>query len=268
MAPFARPARMVARGVSDAFARCLRSDLATPLDVPLAKRQHAAYVALIRDLGIEVELLPADAAHPDCCFVEDTAVVLGSRAVATRPGAPTREGEVGPVATVLAARGPVERMTPPATLDGGDVLRAGDHLFVGLSGRTNAEGRDVLARVAADEGITVVSIPVGQGLHLKSACSLVDGRTLVFAPDILGDEALASFRAAGLELVAAVEPAGANVLALGDVVLASAAAPETTRVLRARGHDVRSVDVGQMHVADGALTCLSLRVPAPGAWCT
>lgn len=96
----------------------------------------------------------------------------------------------------------------------------------------------------------------------------MDGRTLVFAPGVLGDDALASFRAAGLELVAAIEPAGANVLALSDVVLASAAAPETTRVLRARGHDVRVVDVGQMHVADGALTCLSLRVPAPGAWCT
>jgi dimethylargininase len=36
---------------------------------------------------------------------------------------------------------------PEATLDGGDVLYTGKHVFVGLSHRTNQRGADVLSKV-------------------------------------------------------------------------------------------------------------------------
>jgi dimethylargininase len=268
MSPFARPSRVIAREVSRSFEGCLRSDTSQPIEIEAARRQHAAYVSLVRSLGITVDVLPADDACPDSCFIEDTAVITGAHGVLTCPGAEPRRAEVGPVGAWLEGRLELHRMMFPATLDGGDVLRIGRWLFVGLSTRTNAEGARYLAGAAAHDGLEIVPLTVGEGLHLKSACSIADGATLVYTPGVIDEDALTSFRAAGLVCVAVPEPAGANVLALGNVVLVSAAAPGTAAVLRERGLDVRILDVSEMHKADGALTCLSLRIPDSAAWST
>ena len=268
MSPFTLPERVIARAISARYADCLRGDARARIDVDLARAQHDAYVDAIRALGLPLDLLPSDDASPDGCFVEDTAVVLGEHAVATRPGAPSRRGEVEPVADVLARVRVVHRMKAPAALDGGDVLRVGAHLFVGLSTRTNREGVDELARIASREGLAVIPVPVRVGLHLKSACTLASPSLLLYDPGVLGDAELAPFRVAGVEFLPVSEPAGANVLALGRSVLVSAAAPRTAEALQRRGIDVRVVDVGEIHKGDGALTCLSLRVPCPGCWST
>lgn len=257
------PTFALVRGVSDAYERCLRPGDVT-LDVPLAREQHARYVAALVAAGVEVRRLAPDEAHPDACFVEDTAVILGARALLTRPGAPSRRGECEAIATALAARCEWTVMREPAVLDGGDVLRAGAVLFVGLSGRTDAAGAAVLAGLAARDGLEVRTLPVTAGLHLKSAVTLVDERTVVLHAGAIDP---GPFTAAGLDVLAVDEPAGGNVLALGRRVLVSAAAPATAARLAARGLDVVRVDVSEFHKGDGALTCLSLRAPPPGAWC-
>ncbi len=260
--------RAFARAVSARYADCVRVDASARIDVARARAQHEAYVATLRVLGVRVDVLACDDDSPDACFIEDTAVITGAHAMATRPGALSRRAEVGPVAAALARDLEVHRMDEPATLDGGDVLRIGARLFAGLSSRTNREGVEALARVAALDGLEVVTMHVQSGLHLKSACTLASASLLVHDPSVMRDADLAPFRVAGVEHMAASEPAGANVLAVGNVVLVSAAAPITARDLRARGLDVRVVDVSEFHKGDGALTCLSLRVPRAGCWST
>ena len=110
----------------------------------------------------------------------------------------------------------------------------------------------------------VVGVRVHSGLHLKSACTLLDEHTLLHLPERID---LVPLRDAGLEAIAVEEPAGANVLALGRHVLVSAAAPRTADLVAARGHEPIAVGIGEFHKGDGALTCLSLRVPAVGQWC-
>jgi dimethylargininase len=255
------------RDVPDTYARCLRRD-PVPLDPARARAQVQAYARVLGELGVAVERLPADEACPDCCFVEDAAVVLSAGlAVLTRPGAPSRRPELPPVERAL--RGLVAEVAPlddpAATLDGGDVLRAGATLFVGLSERTNRAGADALGRVAARAGLSVVAVPVGAGLHLKSAVTLLAPGRLVLQAGALDPT---PFLRAGLSCLEVEEPAGANVLALGPVVLVSSAAPRAlARLVREPGLVVRAIDVAELHKGDGALTCLSLRVPPPGAWC-
>ena len=260
---FCAPQLAIVRDVPDAYSRCLRTQDVT-IDVDRARTQHREYVAALVAAGIEVQHLPGDEAHPDACFVEDTAVLLGPRAMISRPGAPSRRGECGPVAAGLAGRCELHTLGESAILDGGDVLRAGSRLFVGLSGRTDLAGARALAALAAHEQLTVHIVPVAVGLHLKSAVTLVDERTLVVLDGALDPDA---FTAAGLEILRVHEPAGGNVLALGSRVLVSADAPATAALLAARGHDVWVVDVSEFHRGDGALTCLSLRQPPPGGWC-
>ena len=122
LATLRAPHTAIVRAVPDAYARCLRTgDHA--IDVDRARAQHRGYVAALTDAGVSVLLLPADEAHPDACFIEDTAVVLAEHALVTRPGAPSRRGEVAPVATVLTNHRVLHTMDAPAILDGGEHRR-------------------------------------------------------------------------------------------------------------------------------------------------
>lgn len=233
----------------------VRERPAAPVDVARGRRQHAAYEAALADAGLTVTSLPPLDAHPDCCFVEDTAVVARGVALVTASAAPSRRGEEEAVAAALAPRVRVVRMEPPATLDGGDCLRVGERLFVGLSARSNAGGVDALRRTFEPLGLAIVPLPVGDALHLKSVCSaLPDGRILVAAGRLPAD----CFGELEVVEIPEDEAAAANCLSLADRVLVADGFPETRARIEALGHRVVALDVSEMHKADGALTCLSI----------
>jgi dimethylargininase len=261
--PLEAPAAALVRAVSDRFTDCVREDTAADIDVARARRQHAAYVAALQEAGVSVRTLPALPDQPDCCFVEDPAIILGRRALLTRSAVTARQGESVGLKEALADWCMLSTMPAPATLDGGDVLRVGDTLYVGHTGRSNSEGLAWLALAASAEGLAVCSVPLRAGLHLKSAVTLASPELLVYCPAMLHPGPLAS---AGVELLPTAEPHGGNVLALGDTVLVSAAAPRTAEALLQRGLRVHVLEVDEFHKGDGALTCLSLRLPRPGAW--
>src|SRR5215207_11281274 len=138
-----------------------------PIDAGVAARQHRGYCEALRECGARVVVLPAVEGLPDSVFVEDTAIVLDEVAVLTRPGVGSRRGEVRSIEPEVARLRPVVRVEPPATLEGGDVLRLGRTLYVGLSPRTNAEGAAALGRLVAPHGYEVVTVEPRGCLHLK-----------------------------------------------------------------------------------------------------
>ena len=244
------------RGVPATFDRALAArPPPLPIDVARARAQHASYVAAFRSLGVAVVEIPADDAFPDCPFVEDTAVAARGAAVLARTGAPSRRGEVHAVAPHLAARVDVFAMDAPATLDGGDCLRSGDTLYVGLSARTNAAGVARLAEVFVPRGVAVrtVGLPPG-ALHLKSVCSpLGDDAVLVAA----GTLSHGTFRAREIEVPAA-EARAANAVVCPSGALVAAGCPRTLALVEAAGLRAIPVDMSELAKADGALTCLSI----------
>lgn len=244
------------RGVPPTLASCeLSFREREPIDLERALAQHAAYAALLRSLGLEVLELPTDPAFPDCCFVEDVAVVLDEVALLTRPGAASRRGEVRVIEAALARYRPIERTAEPATLEGGDVLRVAHTLYVGRSARTNDEGIARLAAVAEPLGYRVVPVPVTGCLHLKSALTALDQERVLVNRAWLDTAPLA-----GLELVdvAPEEPGAANVLRVAGLVIAHPGFPRTNERIAALGYAVRPLDVSEFLKAEAALTCKSL----------
>jgi dimethylargininase len=232
------------------------------IDVARAREQHAAYVDALRAAGLQVVVLPAADDLPDACFVEDTAVVLGRRALLCRPGAAARQAEVDLVREPLAAYvDHVAELPPGATLDGGDVLRLGDLLYVGRSARTSDAGISALTVFAAAAGVSVRTVGVPAGfLHLQTAVTALDDSSLVGVP-----AALKAFPGAlRVVQVPAGEEAGASVLAVAGHVVMAAGAPVTAAAIRALRLAVHEVALGEFTKADGGPTCLSLRVPARG----
>jgi dimethylargininase len=230
------------------------------IDAGVAAAQHRGYCDALRACGARVLTLPRVDELPDSVFVEDTTIALDEIAVLTRPGVESRRGEVKLIAPEVARLRAVVRVEPPATLEGGDVLRLGRTLYVGLSPRTNAEGADALRRLVAPHGYEVVTVELRGCLHLKTGCSGLDEETVLVNPDWVD---AAVFRGREVVPVDAAEPWAANVLSVGRSVCVSAAFPRTAEVLAARGHGVRAVEVSEFAKAEGGMTCMSLLFRQP-----
>jgi len=246
------------RPVSASIARCqLTFAEREPIDLAVARKQHRAYEQALEKAGCTVERLPAADHLPDAVFVEDIAVVLAEIAIITRPGAESRRPETGPVAQRLARLRPIANMSAPATLDGGDVLRIGQRLYVGRTARTNRAAHEALARIVEPLGYTVVPIEVRGCLHLKSAASWLGGDRVLVSRDRVGTDSFS-----GLEILSVPpgEAAAANALVVGETVLVADGFPRTQALLSKAGVNWRPVVNSELAKAEGGLTCCSLIV--------
>ena len=228
----------------------------TTVDVELARTQHAAYASALAASGWQVEQVPVAEDCPDSVFVEDAVVVCGDLAVLTRPGAPPRRPEVDGVAPVMASLGlRTARIEAPGTLDGGDVLQAGTTVYVGRGGRTNGEGIRQLRALLAPLGRTVVGVPLGAVLHLKSAVTALPDGTFLLLPDLVPAGLFPAVRPV-------TEESGCHVVPLGgDRVLIAASAPRTAASLADLGFTPVVVDISEYEKLEGCVTCLSVLLP-------
>lgn len=237
---------------------CLRTYVRhTAIDFGLAMREHAAYCQALEDCGLDVRVLDFNRQLPDCAFIEDTAVVLDEVAVLCSMGAPARRAEPAAIELLLNEFRDIVRIELPATLEGGDVLRIGRKLLVGLSSRTNSAGIAALAAIVGRYGYDVAAVPVRDCLHLKTACTaLPDGR-LVINPNWVESAALSDWKCIRIP---EQEPWGANVALVEGQVLLSANHPRTAELVRRLGFAVHMVDLSEFAKAEGGVTCLSLLI--------
>lgn len=218
--------------------------------------QHAAYVGALVALGIEVETLEPLADFPDAHFVEDVALVLPELAVITRPGATQRRGEAAAIEAALAHHRPLRRIEAPATLDGGDVLDAGGHFFIGLSRRTDERGAEQLASILAEAGYGSTTVPVAAGLHLKSGVSWIGGRRLIVTAELA---LTGRFADRELTVVDRDDEYACNVVFVNGTVVMPAGFPRVRARLAELGLPTVELDASETRKMDGGLTCLSLR---------
>ena len=250
--------RAFVRPVSPSLASCALTFIARePIDLALAKSQHAAYCDVLRQGGVIVDELPPAPDLPDAVFVEDAAVALDDLIVITRPGLESRRDETVTAAAMLADAAPLSFIRQPGTLDGGDVLRIGKDLFVGTGGRSNRDGIDQLAAIASRFGYRVTAVTVRGCLHLKTAATALGEDAVLFHPANVDRAVFAAFDAVEAD---AGERAGANVLALNERIIAAESAPRTRDAIGARGYDVDALDISEFEKAEAGLTCLSILI--------
>jgi dimethylargininase len=227
-----------------------------PVDEEKARRQWLGYVAALQAEGWELfEVDPADDC-PDAVFVEDTAVVYGNLAVITRPGADERKPETDGTEKALSGLGyRIARIEEPGTLDGGDVLKHGGTVWVGLGGRTNQAGLDQLRAHLEPLGATVHGVPVSKVLHLKSAVTALPDGTVIGYDELVDDPSTFP------SYLSVPEEGGAHVVLLdGHTVLMSTSAPRTQEILESHGLRVVTVDISEYEKLEGCVTCLSIRL--------
>ena len=247
----------IIRDVGDDLAACELSFVdRQAIDLALARRQHQAYAEALPDLGCEVRRLPALRGFPDAVFVEDVALVLDEVAVLTRPGAESRRGEVEAMAPALAVDRELLWIEPPATLDGGDVLRIGKDVYLGQGARSNPAALSQLQAMLRPCGYRVHGVATRDCLHLKSAVTQVADDTVLLNPAWLHDAA--RFDRYHRIVIDPSEQHAANALRIGDAVVYPASFPATRERLEAAGIHVIALDLSELQKAEGATTCCSI----------
>jgi dimethylargininase len=244
-----RPGQNFAQGITTAVKEA-------PPMYEILVNQHEEYITTLESIGIEVTLLDALPDHPDAYFVEDTAVVAAEVAVITNPGADARKGEEETIAPVLAKYRKTEKIRPPGTVDGGDVLQVDKHFFIGASERTNREGSGQLSQILKSFGYTCTIVTVGEGLHFKSSVNYVGKNTLLITEDFAGN---AQFEGYDTLIVNNDESYAANTLFVNDHLLVPRGYPDTRKKLEVLGFKIIELDTSEVRKMDGGLTCMSIR---------
>jgi dimethylargininase len=225
-----------------------------------ALTQHGHYCRALERCGLTLTRLEVDVHYPDSTFVEDVAILTERCAILTRPAAPSRAGEVDIIRDTLASfYSSLLSIQAPGTLDGGDICEAGDHFFIGISKRTNAEGARQLASLLAHAGYTSTYVDIRgvKGiLHLKSGLAYIGARQLVVIDALAGCESFAGY---DLLHVSPQEEYAANCVRVNEHVLLAAGFPAVEATIRNRGYNAITLDMSEFQKMDGGLSCLSLR---------
>jgi dimethylargininase len=212
-------------------------------------------------LGVRVISLPAEPELPDAVFVEDTAVVVNELAVVAAMGAVKRRSELPSLTKVLSSYRPLKFLNHSSTLEGGDVIRIGRTLYVGVSGRTNYEGVMQLREILKPYDYQVRPVEVKACLHLSTGCSYAGPNTILANP---GWVDTSQFEGLDVIAVPPTEPWAANTLVIGDVTVVGSAYPKTRALLEERGFKAVSLDISELEKAEAGLTCLRLIFDSDG----
>ena len=244
-----RPGSRLAEGIVTHISR-------TPVDVALARAQHAAYASALAAGGWVIRQVPAADDCPDSVFIEDTVVICEDLAVLTRPGAAARRAEVAGAAQAVRSLGlRTACIQAPGVLDGGDVLQVGHTVYAGRGGRTNGEGIRQLRSLLGPLGRTVIAVPLRNVLHLKSAVTALPDGTFLLLPELVPAGLFPAVRPV-------TEQGGCHVVPLGgDCVLIAASAPRTAGLLDDLGFTPVVVDISEFEKLEGCVTCLSVLLP-------
>lgn len=246
----------ITRQVSSSINQCELTHLArSPINLTLARQQHYAYETALETAGCQLIRLPEEPSLPDSVFVEDTALVLDEIAIITRPGAASRRPEMDSIAAALAPYRKLIEINAPATVDGGDVLRLGKSIYVGLSSRSNQQAVEQLTAALHMYGYQVQPIQVRDCLHLKSAVTQVAEDTLLVNPLWIDPSIFGNWNIVEID---PAEPYAANAVWIDDTLLYPDCYPATLHKLEAAGMKIYAVNVSELIKAEGAVTCCSL----------
>lgn len=226
-----------------------------------ARKQHQALRQILARKGARVINLPELEGHPNSVFTRDTSLVTPNGFIRLRMGLPSRRGEEDWIAQALSQFGleEVGQIKPPGTVEGGDVILAGQVAFVGLSLRSNKEGVTQLQPILQAMGYEVRIIPIPPPhLHLGGMMSLISPEDIIATSELASSDYLQGFRVHWLPVKGAIS---ANVICLGPgEVVVEAGNKEAAQELDRAGFRLHFLDLSEFVKGRGGPTCLILPV--------
>ncbi len=229
-------------------------------DPERTRDQHGRLKSIMMNTHCDVIDVAELSGHPNSVFTRDVSLSTPKGYVQLRMGLESRRGEEQWMSRILSSQGEPQAgmIHEPGSVEGGDVILAGEVAFVGRSKRTNREGVEQISEIleAMDFEVRVVSVPEGC-LHLGGAVSVIGPHQVLCAGDDLPDETFEGFE---IIRVPGRGPSTGNIICLGagEVIGNVAENAETLRILKEKGIQVHAVDLSEFRKGAGGPTCLIL----------
>lgn len=236
----------------------LREDMSAVPRYEIVLQQQHDYIAVLRELGLSVDVLPALEDFPDAMFVEDPALTFTQGAILLRPGAKSREAEREEMRPVLKRHfQKILELGEGDYVDGGDILVTPKEVFIGLSARTTQKGANALIGLLGELGLNGrVGHTPANVLHFKTASALLDEETVLATQPMADSGVFADYR---VIVTPDGEEAAANAVRINDTVLIGAHYTRTINMLAKAGYRVNPVEMAEVAKLDAGLSCMSLR---------
>jgi dimethylargininase len=230
-------------------------------DPTKAAGQHRKLRAVLRHSGALVVNILELAGHPNSVFARDAGLVTPDGYIKLRMGMRTRRGEEDWMASALDSLGVpcAGKIEKPGTVEGGDVILAGEVAFAGLSERTNRSGIRQLSRLlmGMDYEVRTLSLPLPH-LHIGGAMSVIGPKTVVCCRQVFSHGFFEGFEVVE---ISCPEASSANIIALGDGgVIVEQGCPGAARALLKAGFIVHLIDLSEFVKGRGGPTCLIMPV--------
>lgn len=226
-----------------------------------AGKQHDNLKRLLEKSGCEVIDVPELRNHPNSVFTRDTSLITPQGYIKLRMGLPTRRGEEGWMAKALDSLGEpcAGSIESPGTVEGGDVILAGEVAFIGRSLRTNQSGTRQFSRLLAAKGYEIREIILPPAhLHLGGVMSMIGPKSVLCCRGVFADGFFDGLER--IEVPAIISTSG-NVICLGDhEVIADTTNIEAIKELKRAGVKVHLVNLSEFIKGSGGPTCLILPI--------
>lgn len=246
----------IVRNVAKTYDKCVRvTDPIEKIDVGLAQEQHQAYCRVLKGLGLKLIRIEADERFPDCCFVEDPAIVIGDTAIISRMGVKSRKGEEIAVRQTMFNYKKIRWITPPGTIEGGDVLKIGRKIYIGLSERTNQSAIKKVKAIVSGYGYEVIPVRVKGMIHLKTGCTYLGNNYITMVKGQLDEKSFAGYKKI---IIPKEESYSANCLTINGKILIPKGYPATKKRIEKLGFKTVELEMSEFRKGGGSLTCLSV----------
>jgi dimethylargininase len=151
------------------------------------------------------------------------------------------------------------KIEEPGTVEGGDVILAGEVAFVGLSARTNQSGVRQLSRFLTEMGYEVRTLRLpSHELHIGGVMSAVGPKSVICCRKTFPGGFFDGFETVQIPCP---EASSANVIALGNrKVIVERGCPMTAQALKEAGFIVHMIDLSEFVKGRGGPTCLIMPV--------
>jgi dimethylargininase len=230
-------------------------------DPDAAIQQHDALKNKLQKFGTKVLDIPELTGHPNSVFTRDTALFTPQGYIKLNLGLETRQGEERWMADFLNSLGEqcAGEITAPGTVEGGDVVFAGNVAFIGNSIRTNEEGIRQFSEITANMGyeIRIIQLP-DTILHLDKALMTLDAKRVLFCKEIISEKEIAGFEGVGISCGGSTT---ANIVCLGDgEFIVNETNDVVVDLLTDEGYRVHVLDLTEFAKGMGGPNCLIMPV--------
>lgn len=226
-------------------------------DKDAAIAQHRQLCKAMSDNGVEVLYIQELKNHPNSVFPRDTCVRVSHGYIQLRMGLSSRQGEELWMAEFLEQHGMYKfgAIHSPGTVEGGDVILAGNVVFIGQSRRSNAEGVKQIKKLFEKGSfeVRIAEVPPPR-LHIGGMMSMIGPRRVLCCLELFPE---GFFQGFDVISVSAESFISGNVICLDEnVVIAEKSNVPAIHSLQEKEVRVYDLDLSEFVKGRGGPTCL------------